>query len=93
MIVRGEGGIGARSPMAKKEDANQKGWNFEAAAMPFVDSLYNTAYRMTRNAEDAEDPRCDNSLRPSLEVGLPRKRRLCLEVARCSPVLLPAVPR
>jgi RNA polymerase sigma-70 factor (ECF subfamily) len=23
--------------------------------MPFVDSLYNTAYRMTRNAEDAED--------------------------------------
>lgn len=55
MIVRGEDGIGARSPMAKKEDANQKGWNFEAAAMPFVDSLYNTAYRMTRNAEDAED--------------------------------------
>ena len=30
-------------------------WDFEAAAMPFVDSLYNTAYRMTRNAEDAED--------------------------------------
>ena len=23
--------------------------------MPFVDGLYNTAYRMTRNAEDAED--------------------------------------
>ena len=23
--------------------------------MPFVDSLYNTAYRMTRNSEDAED--------------------------------------
>ena len=23
--------------------------------MPFVDALYNTAYRMTRNAEDAED--------------------------------------
>ena len=33
----------------------QRGWNFEAAAMPFVDSLYNTAYRMARNAEDAED--------------------------------------
>jgi RNA polymerase sigma-70 factor (ECF subfamily) len=28
---------------------------FEQAAMPFVDALYNTAYRMTRNAEDAED--------------------------------------
>ncbi len=34
---------------------HQRGWNFEAAAMPFVDSLYNTAYRMTRSAEDAED--------------------------------------
>ncbi len=31
------------------------GWNFEAAAMPYVDSLYNTAYRMARNSEDAED--------------------------------------
>jgi hypothetical protein len=28
---------------------------FEAAAMPFLDSLYNTAYRLARNAEDAED--------------------------------------
>jgi RNA polymerase sigma-70 factor (ECF subfamily) len=28
---------------------------FEAAAMPYLDSLYNTAYRMARNAEDAED--------------------------------------
>jgi RNA polymerase sigma-70 factor (ECF subfamily) len=28
---------------------------FERAALPFVDSLYNTAYRMTRNPEDAED--------------------------------------
>lgn len=33
----------------------KRGWNFEAAAMPFVDGLYNTALRMTRNAEDAED--------------------------------------
>jgi len=31
------------------------GWDFEAATMPFVDSLYNTAYRLTRNAHDAED--------------------------------------
>ncbi len=34
---------------------HQRRWDFEAVAMPFVDSLYNTAYRMTRNAEDAED--------------------------------------
>ncbi len=30
-------------------------WNFDSQVMPFVDSLYNTAYRMTRSAEDAED--------------------------------------
>jgi RNA polymerase sigma-70 factor (ECF subfamily) len=40
--------------MSTSTDHGQ-GWNFEAAAMPFVDSLYNTAYRMTRNSEDAED--------------------------------------
>jgi RNA polymerase sigma-70 factor (ECF subfamily) len=34
---------------------HEQGWNFEQAAMPYVDSLYNTAYRMTRNSEDAED--------------------------------------
>ncbi|MCB1037578.1 MAG: sigma-70 family RNA polymerase sigma factor, partial [Acidobacteria bacterium] len=32
-----------------------RSWDFEAVAMPFVDSLYNTAYRMARNSEDAED--------------------------------------
>lgn len=32
-----------------------RGWDFEAAAMPFLDSLYNTAYRMARNPQDAED--------------------------------------
>ena len=31
------------------------GGQFERAAMPFLDSLYNTAYRLARNAEDAED--------------------------------------
>ena len=41
--------------MSKTTTAEQRGWDFEAAAMPFVDSLYNTAYRMTRNAQDAED--------------------------------------
>jgi RNA polymerase sigma-70 factor (ECF subfamily) len=41
--------------MAKQTVSHERGWNFEAAAMPFVDALYNTAFRMTRNAEDAQD--------------------------------------
>jgi RNA polymerase sigma-70 factor (ECF subfamily) len=41
--------------MPLKAQTETWGWDFEKAAMPFVDSLYNTAYRMTRNAEDAED--------------------------------------
>jgi len=35
--------------------AERNDGEFERAAMPFLDSLYNTAYRMARNAEDAED--------------------------------------
>ena len=31
------------------------GWDFEAAAIPYLDGLYNMAFRLTRNAEDAED--------------------------------------
>ncbi|MGB5661116.1 MAG: sigma-70 family RNA polymerase sigma factor [Thermoanaerobaculia bacterium] len=41
--------------MSEISTDQKKGWDFEAVAMPFVDSLYNTAYRMTRNAQDAED--------------------------------------
>jgi RNA polymerase sigma-70 factor (ECF subfamily) len=41
--------------MPLKAQTETWGWDFEKAAMPFVDSLYNTAYRMTRNAQDAED--------------------------------------
>lgn len=41
--------------MPTQARSHDQGWNFEAAAMPFVDALYNTAYRMTRNSEDAED--------------------------------------
>lgn len=31
------------------------GWDFESQAMPYLDSLYSTALRMTRSPEDAED--------------------------------------
>ena len=31
------------------------GWDFEAAAFQYLDGLYNMAFRLTRNAEDAED--------------------------------------
>jgi len=41
--------------MTKSGVEQQGAWDFESVAMPFVDSLYNTAYRMTRNAQDAED--------------------------------------
>jgi RNA polymerase sigma-70 factor (ECF subfamily) len=41
--------------MSKKEDVHQRGWDFEAAAMPYLDPLYNAAYRMARNPQDAED--------------------------------------
>jgi len=40
-------------------DAGQQdgelGWSFEAAAIPYLDSLYNMAFRLTRNPADAED--------------------------------------
>ena len=39
----------------KKDDLHQRGWDFEAAAMPYLDPLYNAAYRMARNPQDAED--------------------------------------
>jgi RNA polymerase sigma-70 factor (ECF subfamily) len=37
------------------QDNQPRAWNFEDATMPYLDALYNTAYRMTRNSEDAED--------------------------------------
>lgn len=41
--------------MPESDQDQRLGWDFEAATMPYVDSLYNTAYRLTRNAADAED--------------------------------------
>ncbi len=49
------GGPELERPMARQNGDHDRGWNFEAAGMPFVDALYNTAFRMTRNAQDAED--------------------------------------
>lgn len=46
-------GAGAKSSGANRTSEDRAA--FEAAAMPHLDSLYNTAYRMSRNAEDAED--------------------------------------
>jgi RNA polymerase sigma-70 factor (ECF subfamily) len=39
----------------KTEPAGVTSWDFDSLVMPYLDSLYNTAYRMTRSAEDAED--------------------------------------
>ena len=43
------------SVSAPSDGGNVTSWDFNSQVMPFVDSLYNTAYRMTRSAEDAED--------------------------------------
>lgn len=40
---------------ATEPDGRQDQQLFEQAAMPYLDALYNTALRMTRNAQDAED--------------------------------------
>ncbi len=40
---------------ANSSDPTRLDWNFETAALPFLDGLYNMGYRLTRNAEDAED--------------------------------------
>ena len=50
---------GARAPATEanpvREGNGVTSWDFDSQLMPYLDSLYNTAYRMTRRAEDAED--------------------------------------
>ncbi|HPR63513.1 MAG TPA: sigma-70 family RNA polymerase sigma factor [Thermoanaerobaculia bacterium] len=41
--------------MILSKNRHKKKWDFEANVLPYVDSLYSTAYRLTRNQEDAED--------------------------------------
>ncbi|HWC64501.1 MAG TPA: sigma-70 family RNA polymerase sigma factor [Thermoanaerobaculia bacterium] len=38
-----------------QKPAETTAWDFDSQTMPYVDSLYNTAYRMTGNSQDAED--------------------------------------
>ncbi|HEY7527962.1 MAG TPA: sigma-70 family RNA polymerase sigma factor [Candidatus Deferrimicrobiaceae bacterium] len=45
----------ASVPAKVETPASITSWDFDSQAMPYLDSLYNTAYRMTRSAEDAED--------------------------------------
>jgi len=49
---------GMENRVQAKPEIPQSGvssWDFDSQVMPYLDSLYNTAYRMTRSAEDAED--------------------------------------
>jgi len=41
--------------MSSANSDHSGSWDFESMAMPYVDSLYSTALRMTRNPQDAED--------------------------------------
>jgi RNA polymerase sigma-70 factor, ECF subfamily len=47
--------LSVQPPVVPNGVGNVTAWDFNSQVMPFVDSLYNTAYRMTRSAEDAED--------------------------------------
>ncbi|MEM1177232.1 MAG: sigma-70 family RNA polymerase sigma factor [Acidobacteriota bacterium] len=46
---------GAMSESEERAVKAEEHRDFETAAIPFLDSLYNMAYRLTRNAEDAQD--------------------------------------
>lgn len=39
----------------RSEQEMPRGWDFESKSMPYLDSLYSTALRLTRKPEDAED--------------------------------------
>jgi RNA polymerase sigma-70 factor (ECF subfamily) len=49
------GGVEKPDTMNEIQRGAADGREFEGQAMPFLDSLYNTAYRLARNAEDAQD--------------------------------------
>lgn len=41
--------------MLKRKSRSKRKWDFKENVLPYVDSLYSTAFRLTRNQEDAED--------------------------------------
>ena len=41
--------------MMQSQVSEPRSWDFQSVAVPYVDALYNTALRMARNPEDAED--------------------------------------
>jgi RNA polymerase sigma-70 factor, ECF subfamily len=50
-----EGSAEERMRANAANSQKQSSWDFNSLVMPYLDGLYNTAYRMTRNREDAED--------------------------------------
>lgn len=46
---------GAEVTTTPKQESEPTAWDFESATMPYLDALYNTALRMTRSPQDAED--------------------------------------
>src|SRR5215475_5608751 len=47
--------VNVQAKVENQAPAAVTSWDFDSLVMPYLDSLYNTAYRMTRSAEDAED--------------------------------------
>jgi len=45
----------SEAPRLQTTQGAETAWDFQSRSVPYVDSLYNTAYRMTGNSQDAED--------------------------------------
>lgn len=47
--------MNATQSITPSDPGGPLGWDFETAALPYLDPLYNMAYRLTRNADDGQD--------------------------------------